>query len=103
MYDRFKIEAAATGEPARLTKINNIDSKAKELILAKSGSRIYPTYAEMLARSKQLLSVLDDGEFLVIKGCGEIRRYGRDRCREMVNRPLPFVTNYNPNTDPDWP
>jgi hypothetical protein len=32
-----------------------------------------------------------------------IETYGRNRCREMVNKPLLFVTSYNPNTDTGWP
>ena len=103
MYQRFKNLAAATGDPVRLTKVNAIDTVVTDKIAALSVGVIWPTYAEFIEAGERSELAINKSHKIVLRSMGRILNYGRARCQEMVNRLLPFVTGYNPNTDPDWP
>lgn len=89
-----------SGDPVRLTKCNAIDAQARSRIAAVAVGTVVPTREQIVAYYRG-----DGGRKMPaeLSIAADIGMYGRNRCREMVNRPLPYVTSYNPNTDPDWP
>jgi len=99
MYRVLIQEAEATGDPVRATKCRGIRREARAHIVTNCPTDEIPTEA-------QLESIVSSFRPLRV-GCfrriSAIEKYGRGECRDMINRSLPYVVAYDPETDPVWP
>lgn len=99
MYRALIKEAEATGDPVRATKCRAIRREARERIV------INCPVSELLSEA-EILAIIASFKFLKIRcviRASAIEKYGRLECRKMIDRPLPFVVAYDPDTDPVWP
>lgn len=99
MYRIIIAEADATGQPARGTKCRGIRRQARIHIADTCPPAEIPTEAQILA----LLRSFKPFRIGCIIRATAIEKYGRTQCRDMIDRSLPYVVAYDPDTDPVWP
>jgi len=82
-------------QPARAAKIRSIRREARSRLVA-LGITYTPSIQDFAFEPPE--AILQG-----INRTMDIIRHGRSRCREMINRPLPYVVAYDAETDAEWP
>ena len=96
MYKKLITEADQTGQPARGAKCRGIRREAKERMAACTN---VPTLSELL----DLISKGVRPRIHCFHVAIRTEKYGRSKCRDMIDSSLPVVVAYDPETDSGWP
>lgn len=95
-YQRFlrQAENDYPNQPARAAKIRGIRRELDTRLGAAAFEFSPEDAADFLGNYEQMIKSLRRRSLFT---------HGRRRCRQMLNRPLSFVTAYDPETDAEWP